>query len=62
MRSCPTRAVTPVKLPLYSITDDFLRFFAFVLCILLVTMYSLLMYGSNFIEIFIVGSLNVILV
>jgi hypothetical protein len=56
--ACPTRAVTPVKLPPYSTAGDFLGFSAFVLCIPHVTMYNLPMCSSNFIEIFIVRGLN----
>jgi hypothetical protein len=50
--ACPTRAVTPVKLPPYSTVDDFFR----VLCLCVVyshvSMYSLPMCGSSFIGIF----------
>jgi hypothetical protein len=56
--ACPTRAVSPVKLPPYSTAGNFLGFSVFVLCIFRVTMYSLPMCGSNFIEIFIVRELN----
>jgi hypothetical protein len=51
------------SLPLcFTAGDFFFGFSAFVLCIPLVSIYSLPMFGSKFIRIFIVEGLNVIIV
>jgi hypothetical protein len=60
--ACPTRAVTPVKLPPYSTAGDFSRVFCLCVVFSHVSMYSLPMCGSSFIRIFLVRGFIVILV
>jgi hypothetical protein len=48
--ACPTRAVTPVKLPPYSTAGDFFRVFCLCVVFSHVSMYNLPMCGSSFIK------------